>query len=111
MMDFKRVKISINVPPEATARVQQAIGEVGAGVIGEYSFCSFVIKGTGFSKPSDKAKPYKGTANKLEASSEDRLEVICDRDTAQAAITAMKAVHPHEEVAFTIVPIIDEDAL
>ncbi len=108
-MNFKRVKISINVPAEATAKVQEALGEAGAGVIGEYSFCSFVIKGTGYSIPSDKAHPYKGSANQLEVSDEDRLEVICDRDKVHAAIDTMKAVHPHEEVAFDIVPLLSRE--
>lgn len=108
-MNIKRVKISINVPSEATAAVQKALGEAGAGVIGEYSFCSFVIKGMGYSIPSDKANPYKGTANQLEVSEEDRVEVICDRDKVHAAVAAMQAVHPHEEVAFDIVPLLSKE--
>ena len=110
-MDYRRVKISINVPSEATAAVQRALGEAGAGVIGEYSFCSFVMKGIGYSVPSEHASPYKGTANQLEESREDRLEVVCSRHKATAAITAMRSVHPHEEVAFTIVPLIEEEDL
>jgi len=110
-MNFTRVKICVNVPPEATDKVREALGKAGAGVIGDYTFCSFIMRGQGYSLPNDKANPYKGTAGKLEISNEDRVEVVCDRDKAHEAVKAMKAVHPHEEVAFDITPLIDRDML
>lgn len=110
-MEFTKVKIVVTVPPEATEKVRQALGDAGAGVIGEYSFCSFVIQGKGYSLPSDTASPYIGKAGKLEIIDEERIEVTCDGDKAKAAIAAMKWVHPYEEVAYDIYPLLSENDL
>lgn len=110
-MDFKRVKIVTFVPIADADKVRQAIGEAGGGQIGEYSFCSYAVTGTGRFKPSDKANPHIGTADKLEAVDEERIEFICDREQAKTIIAAMKHAHPYEEVAFDIYPLITEEEL
>ena len=110
-MNFTKVKIVVNVPLEATEKVRQALGQAGAGIIGEYSFCSFAVTGQGYYLPSDKAKPYIGQPGKLEAIEEQRIEVTCQRDKANAAIKAMKSAHPYQEVAYDIYPLLDETDL
>ena len=110
-MIFTRVKISTTVPLEYVDQVRQALGEAGAGVIGEYTFCSFSSIGTGRFKPTEKANPHIGEANKLEAVEEEQIEVVCSRDSAKAVIAALKAAHPYEEVIIDITPLIDEDEL
>jgi len=110
-MDFTRVKIVVNVPPEATDAVREALGKAGAGQLGEYSFCSFAILGKGYFLPSDKANPYIGERGQFESVDEERIEVTCDRDKALVAVKAMKAAHPYEEVAYDIYPLVDEDIL
>lgn len=108
---MSRVKIVTFVPPEHADRIRQALGEAGAGQIGEYSFCSNSYMSKGRSLPSEKAQPYIGSAGKLEVIDEEAVEVVCDRDNAKAVIKAMRAVHPYEEVAFDIYPLIDEEDL
>ena len=63
--DIKRVKIFVTVPAEKVANIRKAVCEAGAGIIGEYSFCSTSIKSVGTFIPSDRAKPYIGEKNKL----------------------------------------------
>jgi hypothetical protein len=43
-MDFTRVKINTTVPLTHVDVVREALGKAGAGQIGEYSFCSFLLK-------------------------------------------------------------------
>jgi len=108
---MKKVKLVTFVPLRATKLVRQALGEAGAGRIGEYSFCSFSSIGKGRFLPSDKAKPYSGEKNKLSVENEERIEVVVNRQDAKAAIEAMKKVHPYDEVAFDIYPLISENEL
>ncbi|MDB5167284.1 MAG: hypothetical protein JWN26_429 [Candidatus Saccharibacteria bacterium] len=108
---MNRVKIVTFVPLENADDVRQALGNAGAGQIGEYSFCSYSLAGKGRSMPSINAKPYIGEAGKLEVIEEERIEVVCERENAKAVIAAMRTVHPYDEVAFDIYPLIDESEL
>ena len=92
------VKLVVFVPEENADEVRNALGEAGAGKVGEYSFCSYSIKGVGRFKPSDKAKPHIGSAGKLEAVDEERIEVACEKEQAAEIIKVIKKVHPYEEV-------------
>ena len=110
-MNFNKVKIVTFTPVENADAIRQALGDAGAGQIGEYSFCSFTITGKGRFIPSRSANPHIGSADVMEVVEEERIEVICSRDKAKAVIEAMKAAHPYEEVAFDIYPLIDEEEL
>ncbi|HEX8390500.1 MAG TPA: hypothetical protein VF597_03710 [Candidatus Saccharimonadales bacterium] len=96
------VKIVVFVPEENADEVRQALGEAGAGRIGEYSFCSYSIKGTGRFIPSNKADPHIGAAGKMEEVAEERIEVACEKDQAAEIIDVIKKVHPYEEVVIDI---------
>lgn len=110
-MEFRRVKISTTAPPEYCDAIRQAVGEAGAGHIGEYTFCSFSTPGKGRSMPSSTAQPFIGTANKLEIIDEEQIEVVCNRADAKKIIAALRKAHPYEEVIVDITPLIDEDQL
>jgi hypothetical protein len=110
-MNFRRVKITTTVPLENADAVREALGKAGAGIIGNYSFCSFSTIGKGRFMPNDQASPHIGEANKLEAVEEEQIEVTCDRDVAKQVIVALKAVHPYEEVIVEITPLINEEDL
>ncbi len=59
-VDIKRVKISVTVPSSDVAVVRDAVCEAGAGVIGNYDFCSNSCKVIGTFRPNKKANPYIG---------------------------------------------------
>ncbi|MDB5170280.1 MAG: hypothetical protein JWN82_676 [Candidatus Saccharibacteria bacterium] len=100
------VKLVVFVPEEDADEVRQALGEAGAGKIGEYSFCSYSVKGIGRFKPSDNANPHIGVAGKLEAVDEERIEVACEKSQAAEIIAVIKEVHPYEEVVIDIYPML-----
>ncbi|HNR37078.1 MAG TPA: Nif3-like dinuclear metal center hexameric protein, partial [Candidatus Hydrogenedentes bacterium] len=53
----KQVKLVTFVPAAHLASVREAICESGAGVIGNYSYCSFSAPGTGTFRPNEFANP------------------------------------------------------
>lgn len=110
-MEFSKVKIVVFVPTDNADKVRQALGDAGAGNIGEYSYCSYSVSGHGRFTPSQYANPQTGAAAKPEVVEEERIEVICDRAIARKVIDTMKQAHPYEEVAYDIIPLVDESSL
>ncbi len=108
---MSKVKIVTFVPAANANEVREVLGSAGAGRIGEYSYCSYSVTGKGRFIPSASANPHIGAANTLETVEEERIEVVCERENAKAVIEAMKRIHPYEEVAFDIYPLLSEGEL
>jgi dinuclear metal center YbgI/SA1388 family protein len=100
-----RVKLVTFVPADATAKVLDAVAAAGAGVICEYTHCSFRVRGTGTFLPSERSHPVLGERGQLNEVEEDRLEVLVPRDRLQRVIEAMVQAHPYEEVAHDVYPL------
>lgn len=107
-LNVKKVKIFVTVPEENLEEVRNAMCNAGAGIIGNYTFCSTTTKSVGTFIPNDSANPYIGEQNKLEFVKEEKLEVICDVEKVKDVIIELRKVHPYEEPAIDIVPLIDE---
>ena len=110
-INVKKVKIVVTVPVEDTDKVRDAMCKAGAGIIGNYSYCTNTIKSVGTFIPNEDANPYIGEANRLEVVNEDRIEVICEIEKAKYVISELRKAHPYEEPAIDIIPLIDEDSL
>lgn len=108
-VDIKRVKIFVTIPLENVEEVRKAVCETGAGIIGNYAYCTSSTKSVGTFKPNDSANPYIGERNNLEFVEEEKLEVVCDVDNVKRVMKKLREVHPYEEPAIDIVPLIDED--
>lgn len=108
---MSQVKIVLFVPKTHTDIVRQTMGDAGAGKIGNYSHCSFSIDGVGRYQPLDGAKPFIGEVGKFEEVVEERVECVCDKDKAKEVITAIRKVHPYDEIAFDIYPLLSEEDL
>ena len=106
---MSKVKIVTFVPTTHADAVRTTLGDAGAGTIGDYTYCSYSVLGKGRYKSSDTSQPFIGTAGSYETVDEERIEVVCDRIKAKAAIAAIRSVHPYEEVAFDICPLLQED--
>ena len=105
--NIKKVKIFVTIPVENVDEVRKAMCDAGAGIIGNYTYCTTTIKSIGTFIPSDNANPYIGEKNKLERVEEEKLEVICDIEKVKKVIQELRKVHPYEEPAIDIVPLID----
>lgn len=105
MTHSNNVKLVVFVPESHADQVRQAMGEAGAGKIGNYASCSFSVKGIGRFQPAVGAQPAIGEIGQLESVPEERIEMLCPRNQLENVIAAIKRVHPYEEVAFDVYPL------
>ena len=98
------VTIVVTVPETHAHTVRKAMGKAGAGRIGNYSYCSFSLKGTGRFMPGKDSTPYLGKEGALEEVVEERIETICSKTLLKEVLDAIKQAHPYEEVAIDIYP-------
>jgi len=110
-INVRKVKIVVTAPAENAEEIRIALGDAGAGVIGNYSHCSISTKCIGTFKASGKANPYIGQKDKLEIISEEKIEVVCDIAIAKEVLKKLREVHPYEEPAIDIVPLLEEGEL
>jgi dinuclear metal center YbgI/SA1388 family protein len=101
----EQVKLVTFVPPEATVKVIDAVANAGGGVIGEYTHCSFRVRGTGTFHPSDRAHPAVGERGVLNEVEEDRVEIVVPREYLGRAVEALVDAHPYEEPAYDLYPL------
>lgn len=95
-------KLSVFVPEEAAEIVRAALGQAGAGAIGNYSHCTFSSSGVGTFLPNEETNPYIGQAGKLEAVKEQRIETVFPAHLEKKVLAAMFKSHPYEEVAYDV---------
>lgn len=96
------LKLVVFVPPKHAAKVRSAVCEAGAGVIGEYSECSFGVAGTGTFKGSKASNPAVGRAGRLEEVAELRMELRLTQSIREGVVSALRKAHPYEEPAFDL---------
>lgn len=101
----QNVKLVVFVPLSHGDIVRQALGDAGAGKIGNYDSCSFSSRGVGRYRGNEKSNPAIGVAGKYESVEEEKIEVVVPRDILKTVIEKMKSVHPYEEVAFDVYPL------
>jgi dinuclear metal center YbgI/SA1388 family protein len=99
------IKLTVFVPVGYEDRIREAVSRIGAGVIGNYSDCSFFVRGQGTYKPGTGAQPWRGVVSELNRVAESRLEVVVPEGLVTAALKELKAVHPYEEVAYDLYPL------
>ncbi|MDS1030454.1 Nif3-like dinuclear metal center hexameric protein [Bacillota bacterium LX-D] len=99
------IKIAVFVPAGYEDAVRDAMGEAGAGYIGNYSHCTFRSLGTGTFLPLEETNPFIGISGKLEEVQEYRLETIVQKDLLPEVIKNILRVHPYEEVAYDLYPV------
>ena len=102
------VKIVTYVPETHADIVREAIGNAGGGHIGNYTHCTFSVKGVGRFKPGAGAHPAIGAIGGLESVQEGKIEFVCKRMLAKKVLEEIRRVHPYEEVPFDVYPLISE---
>jgi hypothetical protein len=99
------VKLVWFVPEEALDATRDAVFGAGGGVIGEYERCSWYTAGTGTFLAREAATPTVGSVGEEERVAEYRVEVVVPDASLAAAVDALRAAHPYEEVAFDLYPL------
>ena len=92
----------VHIPRESTEEVLAALFAAGAGAVGEYRECAFVLRGEGRFRPVGAANPTIGSVGELEHVVEDRAEVTFPRSRRAHVVKALRAAHPYEEPSFHV---------
>jgi len=95
-------KLVTFLPAEHVATVSTALFEAGAGVIGDYTGCSFRVQGMGTFTPGPGSDPVYGSKSGPSEVSEARLEMVVGTDRMGDVVKALLASHPYEEPAYDI---------
>jgi dinuclear metal center YbgI/SA1388 family protein len=98
-------KLVVFVPEESVDGVVLALSGAGAGVIGDYTECTFRTRGTGTFRGGDETNPYLGESGRLEKVDEVRIETVVAGHLAGRAAQAATASHPYEEIALDVFPV------
>jgi len=106
-MEAKFYQVIVYTPLDSANEVREALGKAGAGSVGNYDHCSFSVQGTGRFRPDEDAKPTIGTKGELEEVTEERVEVIVPAEKIKEVLKSVLEVHPYEEPAIHVIPMVD----
>lgn len=101
-------KITCYIPVASVSEVKAALFDAGAGRIGNYDMCSWETLGRGQFRPLPGAAPAIGKIDEITYVDEVKLEMVCNGEFIQNAITALLNTHPYETPAYEIYPIINQ---
>ena len=98
-------KLVVFVPEDDADMVADTLTEAGAGVIGEYTHCTFRAPGTGTFFGGEGTDPYAGEKGRLERMPELRIETVVPAHAAHGVELAARDAHPYEEPALDVYPV------
>jgi dinuclear metal center YbgI/SA1388 family protein len=101
--DRRPYKLVTFVPPEHLDRLRSELAATGAGQIGDYSECAFVVDGEGSFRGGESTNPTVGQRGRLERVAEKRIEMIVPPGRISEAVAALMKAHPYEEPAFDLI--------
>ena len=103
-MKHDLVKLAVYVPVDYADAVRDAVCRADAGHIGNYSSCTFSVRGEGTFLPGEGTHPFIGETGRLERVDEVRIETIFPVELEKKVVRAMIAAHPYEEPAYDLYP-------
>ena len=99
------LKLVVYVPQTHGEAVGKALGDAGAGRLGNYSHCSFQVEGTGTFFPQAGSRPFIGEPGQVVRVPEVRIETVVPRGLVKQVVAALNEVHPYEEIAYDLFPL------
>jgi dinuclear metal center YbgI/SA1388 family protein len=96
-------KLTTYVPINDAEKVRNALHIAGAGNIGNYSDCSFNIKGQGTYMGNENSNPTIGKKGKLQIENETFISVVFEKHLENKILQSLFEAHPYEEVAYDII--------
>ena len=103
----EQCKVVTYVPHDAVDAVRSAMGDAGAGTIGDYTHCSTSIENEGTFIGGAESDPALGSPGQLERVSERRLMMVSSNRSLAAVLAALRSAHPYEEPPVHVVPLAD----
>lgn len=102
MWGTESIKVVTFVPSDDAEAVAAAMADVGAGVIGGYTGCSFRSEGIGGFVAGSGTTPTVGAQGGRTEVREIRLEMVASATIVDAVIAQLVAAHPYEEPAYDV---------
>ena len=96
-------KLEIFIPESHFAELRRALQSVDAGHIGNYDCCLSYSKVIGTWRPLAGTDPFIGRENEISEEEELKVEVTVSGEILDAAVEAVKAVHPYEEPVINVI--------
>ena len=109
-MQQGRCQIVTFVPADDLDAVATAAFDAGAGVIGNYHDCSFVVHGLGTFCGNDETHPTVGQAGRHEAVEEMRVEMVAPVALASEICQAIRTAHSYEKPVVDVYPLLEYPA-
>jgi len=100
-------KLIAYVPESHTESVLDALHVAGAGNLGKYRECSFLLDGTGSFKGIDKSNPHIGKPSEKVSLKEVQINVVFESHLLNEIQKALREAHPYETVAYEVYSLIN----
>ena len=100
--------VTYAMPADADS-IRNALFEIGAGALGEYSECSFTVSGSGTFKGSQNSNPVVGEKGIRTCQVEERIEILFSAFMESRVISVLKNSHSYEEVAYSVFNLSNEN--
>ncbi len=104
------LKLTVFVPGSHYQAVMNALLPFSRKSAG-YADCSFTAAGQGTFRPLKGSSPFIGRVGERAVVDEARLEILVSKADLSSAIKSLRKIHPYEEPAFDIIPLLNEGLL
>ena len=96
----------MNIPPEFSDELMDEVTRSIEPLYPKYdrTFYTHPVKGTW--RPLPGSDPYDGEIGKVQTADELRIEFAVREEYLQAAVEAVRRVHPYEEPAIDVIPML-----
>ncbi len=101
----RQYKLVVFVPPAEVAELRRRLSAAGAGVIGNYTECSYELAGRGTFRGNQASDPTVGEKLQFETVDETRLELVVPQARLTDVVATLYAHHSYEEPAFDLYPL------
>ena len=104
--DAGSCKLVLYVPADYEQQVLNALFQTPAGIIGEYSCCTFRNAGKGSFLPGVPARPFIGKTGEISHVNEVRIETLVQKKDIPAVLSHVRGHHPYQTLAFDVYPLL-----
>ncbi len=104
--DQQLVKLTVYVPGEHVEALIDSLSAAGAGALGGYERCAYLVEGTGTFRPGPGTSPTIGAPGQVERVSEARIEMVLPWQARHDVVRALRETHPYEVPAFDLVSLL-----
>ncbi|MCX8059557.1 MAG: divalent cation tolerance protein CutA [Spirochaetes bacterium] len=103
---FDYYKIATYIPEEFLEKLMDNVNSNSSILYKNYDYVFSYYKVTGTWRPLDGANPYLGEKNKIEKAEEIKIEFLIKKDDLDKVIKKIKEIHPYEQPAIDVYPVL-----